>query len=146
MDGKEKTVRTWKPQLGTYTYTKLGREYFLQRPRQYIVNVPIRVHYEDRMSANDARRSSDGVEGYILATDLNKEVRALVAEGVTGVIEDSTRARIKEVILRTLIRRHAEGFQFIISQPADRSSQPTFEEYMVKVNSGEEKLKLQDYP
>ena len=146
MDGKEKAVRTWKPQLGTYTYTALGREYFLQRPRQYIVNVPIRVHYEDRLSANDARRSSDGVEGYTLATDLNKEVRALVVEGITGVIEDSTRSRIKELILRKLIRRHFEGFQFITSQPPERSSQPTFEEYMAKVNSGEEKLFLQDYP
>ena len=86
------------------------------------------------------------VEGYLLATDLNKEVRALVAEGITGVIEDSTRARIKELILRKLIKRHAEGFRFITSQPVERSSQPTFEEYMAKVNSGEEKLKLQDYP
>ena len=104
MDGKEKAVRTWKPQLGTYTYTALGREYFLQRPRQYIVNVPMLVYYEDAEKKENNRRNDRAVEDYKLATDLGKEVRALIAEGVTGVIVSSTRARIKELILRKMVK------------------------------------------
>ena len=113
MDGKEKAVRTWKPQLGTYTYTALGREYFSQRPRRYIVNVPMLVYYEDNRQ-NDMG-SGRAVEDYKLATDLGKEVPALIVEGITGVIEDSTRSRIKELILRKLIKRETEGIQFVSS-------------------------------
>ena len=65
MDGKEKAVRTWKPQLGTYTYTALGREYFSQRPRRYIVNVPMLVYYEDGERVNNVRKDRS-VESYIL--------------------------------------------------------------------------------
>ena len=101
---------------------------------------------KDAEKKENNRRNDRAVEDYKLATDLGKEVRALIAEGITGVIDNSTRARIKELTLRKMVKWEIEATQIISSQTVSRSSQPTFEEFMAKVNSGEESLFLQDYP
>ena len=39
-NGQEQPVRVWLPGKGKYSYTKLGRQYFAERPRRYIVSIP----------------------------------------------------------------------------------------------------------
>ena len=36
-NGQEAIVRTWHTGQGNYTYTNMGRQYFAEKPRRYIV-------------------------------------------------------------------------------------------------------------
>ena len=42
-NGQEAAVRVWRTGLGNYTYTKLGRQYFAEKPRRYIMSIPILI-------------------------------------------------------------------------------------------------------
>ena len=45
-DGRKAAVRTWHPSKGTFSYTATGKQYFEQRPRQYIVSIPAINHFQ----------------------------------------------------------------------------------------------------
>ena len=45
-NGQEQPVRVWDTSKGKYPYTKLGRQYFAERPRRYIVSIPA-IFYSD---------------------------------------------------------------------------------------------------
>ena len=63
-NGQEHAVRTWRAELGAYSYTKLGREYFKEHPRRSIVSVPIKIYNEDKSYDGwyDAKGFGAGVE------------------------------------------------------------------------------------
>ena len=46
-NGQEQPVRVWLPGKGKYSYTKLGRQYFAERPRRYIVSIPTITYSDD---------------------------------------------------------------------------------------------------
>ena len=88
-NGQEAIVRSWHTGKGNYTYTKLGRQYFAEKPRRYIVSVPIEVN-----KLNDERKW----KGWYDAKDLGPGVQRILDAGVAqGDVE-----RLKDLILREL--------------------------------------------
>ena len=42
-DGRRREVRRWLPEEEEWSYTRLGRSYYRQRPVQWLVEVPVEV-------------------------------------------------------------------------------------------------------
>ena len=95
-NGQEAVVRTWHTGEGNYTYTKMGRQYFADKPRRYIVSVPIILHKAD---VNDDEEDERKWKGWFDAKGLGPRVRAILNGGVArGYVE-----RLKDLILRQLV-------------------------------------------
>ena len=47
-NGSRADLRTWHPEKNAFVYTKLGKEFFEQRPRQYITSIPSRIKIKRR--------------------------------------------------------------------------------------------------
>ena len=74
---QEVVLRTWNPKKGAFDYTAAGRSFDERRPKQYIVQVPVRVYVKRR----DGKESS--YDGTYPATDLSSEIRDEL-KGVVG--------------------------------------------------------------
>ena len=109
-NGNEAKVRAWDVGKGTYNYTKMGRQYFAEKPRRYIVSIPIRV------TTNDVDDDSRW-KGWYDAKHLGPRVRAILDSGVAGGDVE----RLKVIILRELVR-----------------NEPNPEEFLRKVDANEE--------
>ena len=102
-NGNEAKVRAWDVGKGTYKYTKMGRQYFAEKPRRYIVSIPIRVHKND--DVEDGR----GYKGWYDAKDFGPRVRAILDSGVAGGDVE----RLKVIILRELVRNEPNPEEFL---------------------------------
>ena len=73
---QEVALRTWNPAKKEFDYTAAGRSFYERRPRQYIVQVPVRACVK--------RRTGDmtSYTGTYPATDLSEEIR----DGLKGVV------------------------------------------------------------
>ena len=92
--GAEVALRTWDPAKKDFTYTEAGKAFYKQRPRAYIVQVPVKIF---------VRRRNGFTESYFgtyPATDFAPALRERLND-----VEGSTRgaqARIKREVLAHL--------------------------------------------
>ena len=68
-NGAEVQLRTWEPNKKDYKYTRLGEVFYKRRPKQYIVQVPVRIYVRRR---NGTETYYDGTYP---AADFNEDVR-----------------------------------------------------------------------
>ena len=105
-------LRTWNPAKKEFDYTAAGRSFYERRPRQYIVQVPVRVYVK--------RRSGDesSYTGTYPAADFSEEIRDKL-KGVVG--SDATaQRRIKEMVLAHLGNNGTYRGQKIVAEFSDQ--------------------------
>ena len=105
-NGNEAKVRAWDVGKGTYNYTKMGRQYFAEKPRRYIVSIPIRVHKNDDVEPDG--EDGRGYKGWYDAKDFGPRVRAILDSGVAGGDVE----RLNVIILREFVRNEPNPEEF----------------------------------
>ena len=93
-NGSRADLRTWHPEKNAFVYTKLGKEFFEKRPRQYIISIPSRI----RIKRRDGKTYE--MFGHYPATDLSDEIRRLLDAGIAGDGEEARRQAAKTMILQ----------------------------------------------
>ena len=74
---QEVALRTWNPARKDFEYTAAGRNFYQRRPKQYIVQVPVRIYVK--------RRTGDesSYTGTYPAADFSEDIRRDL-QGVVG--------------------------------------------------------------
>ena len=103
-NGNEAKVRTWDVGKGTYKYTKMGLQCFAEKPRRYIVSIPIIVYSND-----DVDEDRRGWKGHYDAKNFGPRVQAILDSGVTGADVE----RLKVIVLRELVRYQPNPEEFL---------------------------------
>ena len=102
-DGRKAAVRTWHPSKGTFSYTATGKQYFEQRPRQYIVSIPAINHIQHKDG------HWDSYPMHMPSTDLHELARMELSRWVSGADEEERNAKrgTELVATRGAHRAHA---------------------------------------
>ena len=99
-NGQEQPVRTYRADLGEYVYTKLGKEYYKEKPRKFIVSIPV-INVEEKDAEGEGGDPRTW-ERWFDATRISDEARGLLNEGIEGPNREARGAKIKDFILRTM--------------------------------------------
>ena len=111
--GVEIVLRTWNPTKKQIDYTTAGKQFYANRPRQYIVQVPCKVF---------VRRRDGTVQsfyGTYPASDFNEEIRNLLLN-VTGSTVQAQR-RIQREVLNHLNGRGVYQGLRVIAEFSDQT-------------------------
>ena len=94
--------------MGNYTYTKLGRQYFAEKPRRYILSIPVligilgdeREVLQEAMSFETAQRIKfvRKYGGWYDAKKLSNAVRVILEKGVEG----GDANKLKDLVLKQM--------------------------------------------
>ena len=94
--------------MGNYTYTKLGRQYFAEKPRRYILSIPVligilgdeREALQEAMSFETAQRIKfvRKYGGWYDAKKVSHAVRVILEKGVEG----GDANKLKDLVLKQM--------------------------------------------
>ena len=100
-NGQQQIVRVYDPKIKNYKYTALGRQFFADKPRRVMVHIPV-VYVKGVEDENSWR-------GFYDAKSLGGTIKQIVEDGIEGFDDADRRRRVKDLILREMVKRYLDG-------------------------------------